>query len=286
MKQKLFIFFISVLLTISLYAQKKYVIEGKIEGLSKGAIVTLDHRAYEDYVIFDEKSRCEVVDGYFRIEGEAKPLMEESRNRSISIGKLKIPLFRKYKSDGHYIRYWLRIVHPDLPLFTGVFISLSGREKTEIYVEGSIEMSPKEWKIESNLKDQKECNRYLQACYDYIRDGHELYRKVYPLSGNSNLSEEESSSLWVQADSINNMRYEIEMRMSNEKSITDFNLYLVGSLARTKDYYRLTNKKFKFDRELNQLYDNLTEKQKKSYNGILATMYLKKQNIMKENIPL
>lgn len=270
--KRIIILFLSAF-SLAAYSQKKYVIEGKIEGLPEGAIATLDSRAYEDQVIFDEEKRCEIIDGYFKIEGEEKPLSEVSYSSSISIGKLRIPLSKKHKTDGNHHRYWLRITHKDLQLFTGVFISVSGKKKTKVQIEGSIDISPKEWKIKSNLKDQQECNRYFLASYDLIERGYELYRQLYPLSGNRP-SVNETDSIQNLSDSVNHLRYALEIKMMQEKSKTDFNLSLLEALARTKNYYKITNRKFRYDDELNELYENLTEKEKKSYYGIISGGYL------------
>lgn len=262
-------------LSLSTFSQKKCIIEGRIEGLPEGAIVSLESMAHEEFVIFDAKATSQITNGYFRIEREETPLFELSMNYTISIWKLKIPLYKKYKADGVYRRYWLRIIHDDLPLFTGVYISLSGKEKTNIYIEGSMDISPKEWKIKSNLKDQKECNLYLQACYDYIKEGYELYRELC-----QNQNPTERDSIRNLSDSINNLRYVVEMRMSQAKCSTDFNLYLLGTLARTKS----NNPGFAYSEEVGNIYDTLTEKQKKSYNGIFTAMYLKKKNSLQDAI--
>ncbi|MFV0419994.1 MAG: hypothetical protein ACK5KT_14840 [Dysgonomonas sp.] len=264
-----------LLISLPVFSQKRCVIEGKIEGLPEGAIVSLESLAHEEFVIFNEKVKSEATNGYFKVETEEKPLFELSMDYTLPLWKLKIPLYKKHKSDGIYHRYWLRIIHDDLPLFTGVYISLSGVKNTNIYIEGSMNTSPKEWKIKSNLKDQKECNLYSKACYDYIKEGYELYRKFCQDQDSAKRDLIRSLS-----DSINNLRYAAEMRMAQEKSSTDFNLYILGTLARSKS----NDSKFMYGEEVEKIYDTLTEKEKKSYNGILAAIYLKRKNSLKDAI--
>lgn len=262
-------------LSLSAFSQKKCIIEGKIEGLPEGAIVSLESMAHEEFVIFNEKVKSETTNEYFKIETEEKPLFELSMNYTLPIWKLKIPLYKKHKSDGIYHRYWLRIIHDDLPLFTGVYISLSGDKETKIYIKGAIDTSPKKWKIKSNLKDQKECNLYSKACYDYIKEGYELYREFC-----QNQDPAKRDLIRGLSDSINNLRYAAEMRMSQAKSSTDFNLYLLGTLARTKS----NNPRFIYGEEIENMYDSLSEKDMRSYNGIMAAIHLKKKGSLKEAI--
>ena len=243
--------------------------------MPEGAIVSLESMAHEEFVIFDEKATSKITNGYFKIEREEKPLFESSMNYYLPLWKLKVPLYKKHKVDGIYHRYWLRIIHDDLPLFTGVYISLSGDKKTKIYIEGSIDTSPKEWTIKSNLKDQKECNIYSQACYDYIKEGNELYREFC-----QNQNPTKRDSIRNLSDSVNNLRYVVEMKMSQAKSSTDFNLYLLGTLARTKS----NNPRFIYGEEIENMYDTLSEKDKRSYNGIMAAIHLKKKGSLKEAI--
>lgn len=280
MKNILLFICFSVFLNIH-SSNNNYIIEGHIEGLPLGTLVSLyESNTYWHSLNFGENAiSSSLVDGHFRIEGKTTLSVMKSLSLDITFGKLTIPIQRSQKGKSSSNRFWLQFHHPDIP-FLGILLSIS--PGTKIMIEGSFKKQSHEWKIRSNKKEQDECNIFTAKYHDLIKQRIGLkHNEDSLLELQRDKDETIRISIWDRIDSlrkkinqVNHLLYNTKIEHIKENPKSDFSIYLLNSLF----YDRMSDFNFRYSSQIKELAANLTGKQLKTYEGQSIT-FLQHRNL-------
>jgi len=229
-------------------------ISGHLTGVEDGVILQLSR-----------------VEGGREIKNIQSDTLKEGRFKFVFIDTVTTPkpMLIMAKGEG-FPPTWL-----DIWVRPGADIQISGNDKLL-----------RTWKVESNVEEQKELNKYMEQTREYQIATQELIRDAYVSSKEADSKPEKSEENWEKVrmlykkvDSLNMLIYENELRLM-EKDRTYSKLWLTKLEEHSMNFRY--NEGYPYGDRVKALYESMGEEYKSNDQGKILALNLYPPKIVVE----
>lgn len=242
MKKRLFSSLL-LLSCLAVQAQQEYTIEGHVEGVKDGTLVSL-----------------------FLLDGNV--------GSTVATDSIRNGTFHFKRNAGESGLDRLSLMCTREQDFPSMSLSIYAAPNAKIKVTGTNTLIYT-WKVDSPVKEQQEYNRFI----DVSRDLWDEYQRLgIKEKGMRSAPEAERKAIRAKKDSISDLISSRELKLMQELPISTIWMEKLGRLSMSAKY----NPKFSYKEETIALYNRLSDEQKSSIQGQEITVNLFPPTVVKE----